>query len=122
MALLVGKTAQGFVRFGQAGATQEWECRLVLMFGLAQLVDIHLTTGADDDGIVGFIQSQHMQDVTERVHLRPHRAWQVELPAKYVLAFAVVGRQAQILDAGTYLVFVVVGGFVADGESHAASR
>ena len=33
-----------------------------------------------------------------------------------------VGREAQVLDAGAHLVLVVVGSFVADGESHAASR
>ncbi len=61
------------------------------MLGLAQFVDIHLATGANDDGIVGFVQGQHMQDIAERVDLGTHRAWQFQLPAEYVLALAIVG-------------------------------
>ena len=92
------------------------------MFGLAQFIDLHHAPGANDDGVMGLVQGEHMQDITEGVHLGPHRAWQVELPAQHVLALAVMGCQAQVLDAGAHLVFVVVGGVVADGESHAASR
>jgi len=122
MAVLQGKPAQGLVRLGQARTAQERERRLALVFGLAQFVDVYLATGTDDDGVMGLVQGQHMQDVAEWVHLRTYRARQVELPTDDVLALAVVGRKAQVLNAGANLVFIVVGGFVADGESHAASR
>ena len=85
-------------------------------------VDINLPARADDDRLVGLIQGQHMQDVAKRIQLRPHRARQVELPAEHVLALTVVGCQAQVLDAGSHLIFVVIGGVVTDGESHTASR
>jgi hypothetical protein len=90
LAFLFGKRAQGCVGFGQAGEAQEWQRRLALMLGLAQFVDIDLTTGADDDRFVRFVHGQHVQDVAERIELRAHRPRQVELPTD-VLALAVMG-------------------------------
>ena len=119
---MLGKPAQGVVGLGEARGAQERKGRLAFVFGLAQFIDLHHAPGANDDGVMGLVQREHMQDVAERVHLRPHRAWKVELPAQHVLALAVMRGQAQVLDAGAHLVFVVVGSVVADGESHAASR
>ncbi|MCY1374012.1 hypothetical protein D9M69_613230 [compost metagenome] len=121
-AFLLGERTQGGVGFGQTGEAQKRQCRLALVFGLTQFVDIDLATGTDDDRLMGLVHGQHMQDVAERIELRPHWTRQVELPAEHVLALAVVGGQAQILDARPHLVFVVIGGFVANGKSHAASR
>ncbi|MCY1440809.1 hypothetical protein D9M71_570980 [compost metagenome] len=120
--LLGGKAAQRLVGFGQAGKAQKWQGRLAFSLGLACFIDIDLAAGADDDRVMGLVQGQHMQNVAERVHLCAYRARQVELPTQYLLALAVVRRQTQILDAGAYLVFIVVGGFVANSQSHAASR
>ncbi|MNN92565.1 hypothetical protein D3C81_2108680 [compost metagenome] len=95
---------------------------MLIVFGLAPLVDLHLAEGADDDGLMGLVQGQHMEDVAERIDLRPHRARQDQLPAEHVLPFAFLGRQAQVLDAGADLVVIAVGGVVANGQSHTASR
>ncbi|MNP54344.1 hypothetical protein D3C76_1488900 [compost metagenome] len=92
------------------------------MLGFTRRIDIHLSAGADDDRFVGFVQGQYVKDVAERIQLRPHRPGQIQLPAQHMLAFAVVGRQAQVLDAGAHLIFIVVGRFVADRESHMTSR
>jgi hypothetical protein len=101
---------------------RERQGRLRLVLGLAGFVDFHLATGADDDGLVRFIQGQHMQDVAVRIELGMHRSRQVELPAQYLLAFTVVRGQTQVLDARAHLIIVTVGGVMADRESHATSR
>ena len=122
LAFLFGKRAQGCVGFGQAGEAQEGQRRLALVLGFAQFVDVDLTTGADDDRFVRFVHGQHVQDVAERIELRAHRPRQVELPTEHVLALAVMGGQSQVLDARAHLIFVVIGGLVANRKSHAASR
>ncbi|MNT35978.1 hypothetical protein D3C72_1720320 [compost metagenome] len=95
---------------------------MLVVLGLALLVDLHLAAGADDDGLMRLVQGQHMEDVAEGVDLRPHRARQGQLPAEHVLSFAFLRRQAQVLDAGSNLVVIAVGGVVANGQSHTASR
>ena len=77
---------------------------------------------ADHQRLVRLVQGQHMQDVAVGVALRAHRARQVELPADHPLARAFLWSQAQVLDARAHLVVVVVGGVVADRESHTTSR
>ncbi len=121
-AALVGEGTQGIVRCGQPGAAQERQRGLGIVLGFAALVDLHLATGGDDDGLMGLVQGQHVEDVAVWVQLRAHRAWQVQLPAQHVLSLAVVGGQAQVLDARANLVVVAIGGFVADGQFHTASR
>ncbi|MNP12344.1 hypothetical protein D3C76_1045730 [compost metagenome] len=122
LARLLGERAQRLVGLGQPGEAQERQCRLAFMFRLTQLVDVDLAAGANDDRLVGLVHGQHMQDVAERIKLRTHRPRQVELPAEHVLALAVVGGQPQVLDARPHLILVVIGGLVAYGKSHAASR
>src|SRR5690606_41511154 len=56
--------------------------------------------------------------ISVRVLLGDYLARQIQGPAEDLLAGAVLGRQAQILNAGAHLVFVAVGGVVADGQSH----
>jgi hypothetical protein len=120
--VLPGELAQGFVGLGQAGEAQERQRRLALVFGLARDIDLDLAAGADEDGCMGLIHGQHVQDVAVRVELGAHRARQLELPVEHALALAVVRGQAQVLDARAHLVFVVIGGVVADGQSHTTSR
>ncbi|MNY64978.1 hypothetical protein D3C86_2021720 [compost metagenome] len=69
-----------------------------------------------------FIEGQHVQDVAVAVALCMGRLRQLQRPVEYPLARAVLRRQAQILNAGTHLVGVAIGGAVMDGELHTASR
>src|SRR5690606_5155541 len=103
-ALLGSEGANGFIGFGQAREAQKRQRRLAFMLGFALFVDFHLTTGTDDDRFMGLVHGQHVQDIAERINLRTHRPWQSELPAKDLLALAVVWRQTQILNTGADLI------------------
>ena len=67
-------------------------------------------------------QAEDVQDITERIAPGLDRARQVQLPLQYLLALVVRRGQAQVLDAGAHLIFIVVSGFVADCQSHTTSR
>ena len=92
------------------------------MFNLELLVDLHLPPSPDNQFGMRFIQAQHVQDIAEWVYLRPCRSWQVEVPIEHLLPLGVVWGQAQVLDAGAYRVFIVIGGFMTNGQSHTTSR
>ncbi|MNJ81125.1 hypothetical protein D3C77_797800 [compost metagenome] len=63
-----------------------------------------------------------MQHVAIGVELAAHLARHVHLPVDDPLALAVLGREAQELDAGAHLVGIAVGGVVANGQFHTTSR
>ncbi|MNP51488.1 hypothetical protein D3C76_1458110 [compost metagenome] len=92
------------------------------MLGFAAFIDVDQTARTDHQIRVRLFQAQYVEDIAVRVQLRTHWAWQVQLPRQYVLTLAVMRRQAQVLNAGAHLVFIVVGGFMANRQSHTASR
>ncbi|MNN54942.1 hypothetical protein D3C81_1697890 [compost metagenome] len=121
-ALLAGVLAQGGVGASQAGAAQERQRRGHVLLALVAVVDLHVPVGGDDDGLVRFVEGQHVQDVAVGIAQRVGRARQLQLPVEHTLAMAFLRGQAQVLDARAHLVFVAIGGVVMDRESHAASR
>src|SRR5690606_4639864 len=122
LAMLRSEFTDGVVGLGQPGEAQERQRRLALVLGLAGFVDVYLAAGANNDGLVRLVQGEHVQEVALGFGLCMLRPRQVELPSASLLALAVMRGQAQVLAARAHRIVVMVGGVMADRESHATSR
>ena len=107
---------------GQPGLAEKGLRGLGVLLALMPGLYFHVTMRSYQDRLVGLLHAQHMQNIAIRIALFLCRPGQLQSPVEYPLPLAALRRQAQVLNAPTHLICIVISGGMTDRKSHAASR